>query len=98
MTTSQPKTAAPDTAALREKTRAALLARVARVDAAGRAEALTAFVGLVRPDLGPEAGRILAEKTPRLLPQLTEKWVGMSRGANVATASGKRGRAKRITA
>jgi len=77
MTTSQPKTAAPDTAALREKTRAALLARVARVDAAGRAEALTAFVGLVRPDLGPEAGRILAEKTPRLLPQLTEKWVGM---------------------
>lgn len=62
---------------LREKTRQALLRRVARTDDAGRAEALTAFVGLARPDLGPEAAQVVAEVTPRLLPALTEKWVGM---------------------
>lgn len=63
--------------ALRETTRQALLRRVANTGDAGRAEALVAFVGLARPDIGPEAAAILAEKTPRLLPQLTEKWVGM---------------------
>ena len=62
---------------LQQKAREALLRRVARTDDAGRAEALTAFIGLSRPDLGPEAARVIAEKTPRLLPKLTEKWVGM---------------------
>ena len=62
---------------LQQKAREALLRRVARTDDAGRAEALTAFIGLSRPDLGPEAARVVAEKTPRLLPELTEKWVGM---------------------
>ena len=62
---------------LGRKARTILLARIARTDDAGRAEALTAFVGLSRPDLGPEAAAIVAETAPRLLPQLTEKWVGM---------------------
>jgi hypothetical protein len=62
---------------LQQKAREALLRRVARTDDAGRAEALNAFIGLSRPDLGPEAARVVAEKTPRLLPELTEKWVGM---------------------
>ena len=62
---------------LQQKAREALLRRVARTDDAGRAEALTAFIGLSRPDLGSEAARVVAEKTPRLLPELTEKWVGM---------------------
>jgi len=72
-------TTTPDNAlaSLREKARVALLRRVARTDDVGRAEALSAFVNLARPDLGPEAARVLAEKTPRLLPQLTEKWIGM---------------------
>ncbi len=69
--------AAPDAAALREKARKALLARVSRTDDAGRAEALAAFVSLARPDLGPEAAGVIAGKAPRLLPALTEKWVGM---------------------
>lgn len=64
-------------AELREKARAALMRRVARTDDAGRAEALAAFVSMARPDLGTDAARVLAEKTPRLLPTLTEKWVGM---------------------
>ena len=59
------------------KARTILLARIARTDDAGRAEALTAFVGLSRPDLGPDAAAIVAETAPRLLPQLTEKWVGL---------------------
>jgi hypothetical protein len=63
--------------ALRETVRQALLRRVANTGDAGRAEALAAFVGLARPDIGPEAAAVIAEKTPRLLPQLTEKWVGM---------------------
>ena len=66
----------PEAEALREKTRAALLARTARTDA-GRAEALAAFVGLARPDLGPDAAGIIAETAPRLLPELTAKWIGM---------------------
>lgn len=64
-------------AVLGQKARAILLARIERTDDAGRAEALTAFVGLSRPDLGPDAAAIVAETAPRLLPQLTEKWVGM---------------------
>ncbi|HCR12313.1 hypothetical protein [Solidesulfovibrio sp.] len=67
--------AAPET--LRETVRRTLLRRVARTGDAGRAEALTAFVGLSRPGISPEAARIIVEKTPRLLPQLTEKWIGM---------------------
>ncbi len=63
--------------ALREIAVRALLRRVARTDDAGRAEALTAFVNLSRPDLSPDAARVIAERTPRLLPRLTEKWVGM---------------------
>lgn len=63
--------------ALRETARRALLRRVAKTADAGRAEALAAFVGLTRPDLGPEAAAVIAEKTPRLLPGLTEKWVGL---------------------
>ena len=66
-----------DTTQLREKARQALLRRVARTDDVGRAEALAAFVSLTRPDLGPEATRVVAEATPRLLPTLTEKWIGM---------------------
>ena len=66
-----------DTAALRARAKAALLARAALVDDAGRTEALTAFVGLARPDLGPDAAQVIAEKTPRLLPELTEKWIGL---------------------
>lgn len=62
---------------LGRRARNILLARIARTDDAGRAEALTAFVGLSRPDLGPDAAAIVAETAPRLLPQLTEKWVGM---------------------
>lgn len=69
--------AAPDTAALRDRTRAILLARVARTGDAGRTEALAAFVSLARPDLGAEAARVVAEKTPQLLPALTEKWIGL---------------------
>ncbi|MHC1711721.1 MAG: hypothetical protein AB9872_06205 [Solidesulfovibrio sp.] len=76
MTTSQ-NADNPDAAVLRAKTRKVLLARVACTNDAGRAEALAAFVGLARPDLGPEAAGIIAEKTPRLLPDLTEKWIGM---------------------
>jgi hypothetical protein len=64
-------------AALRAKAKATLMARVARVNDAGRVEALAAFVGLARPDLGPEAAKVIAEKTPHLLPTLTEKWIGM---------------------
>ena len=66
-----------DADALGHKAREILLARVARTEDAGRAEALTAFVGLARPDLGPEAAAIVAETAPRLLPKLTEKWVGL---------------------
>ena len=66
-----------DADALGQKAREILLARVARTEDAGRAEALTAFVGLARPDLGPDAAAIVAETAPRLLPKLTEKWVGM---------------------
>jgi len=64
-------------AVLGQKARAILLERVARTDDAGRAEALTAFVGLARPDLGQDAAAIVAETAPRLMPKLTEKWVGM---------------------
>lgn len=64
-------------AALRETARNALLRRVARTDDAGRAEALAAFVGMARPDLDAEAVRVVAETTPRLLPALTEKWIGL---------------------
>ncbi|MHC1788064.1 hypothetical protein [Solidesulfovibrio sp.] len=64
-------------ARLGQKARAILLARIARTDDAGRAEALTAFVGLSRPDLGPDAAGIIAATAPRLLPELTEKWVGL---------------------
>lgn len=64
-------------AVLGQRARAILLERIARTDDAGRAEALTAFVGLSRPDLGPDAAAIVAETAPRLLPRLTEKWVGM---------------------
>ncbi len=63
--------------ALREKAKGALLRRVARTDDAGRGEALAAFVGMARPELGPEAIRVVAETTPRLLPSLTEKWIGL---------------------
>ena len=66
-----------DADALGQKAREILLARVARTEDAGRAEALTAFVGLARPDLGPDAAAIVAETAPRLLPKLTEKWVGL---------------------
>ena len=66
-----------DADALGHKAREILLARVARTEDAGRAEALTAFVGLARPDLGPDAAAIVAETAPRLLPKLTEKWVGL---------------------
>ena len=66
-----------DAEALGQKAREILLARVARTEDAGRAEALTAFVGLARPDLGPDAAAIVAETAPRLLPKLTEKWVGL---------------------
>ena len=66
-----------DAAALGHKALYILLASVARTEDAGRAEALTAFVGLARPDLGPEAAAIVAETAPRLWPKLTEKWVGM---------------------
>lgn len=62
---------------LRAKARETLLGRVNRTGDAGRVEALSAFVGLARPDLGPDAARVIAEKTPRLLPTLTEKWIGM---------------------
>ncbi|EHJ49400.1 hypothetical protein DFW101_3402 [Solidesulfovibrio carbinoliphilus subsp. oakridgensis] len=65
------------TAALWEQAKNALLRRVARTDDAGRAEALAAFVGMARPDLGAEAVRVVAETTPRLLPSLTEKWIGL---------------------
>ncbi|WP_428560487.1 MAG: hypothetical protein ACP59X_16695 [Solidesulfovibrio sp. DCME] len=70
-------TADHSTDSLRAVARQALLRRVAQTGDAGRAEALAAFVGLARPDLGPEAAALIAAKTPRLLPQLTEKWVGM---------------------
>ncbi len=60
----------------RAHVRDVLLARVARADG-GRREAIFEFVGVTRPDLGPEAARILAEKTPALLPELTAKWIGM---------------------
>lgn len=65
------------TTALRDKAQNALIRRVARTNDAGRAEALAAFVGLARPDLGAEAARVIAEKTPPLLSALTEKWIGM---------------------
>ena len=66
-----------DADALGRKAREILLARVARTEDDGRAEALTAFVGLARPDLGPDAAAIVAETAPRLMPKLTEKWVGL---------------------
>ncbi len=74
MTTADTPRSAND---LRDKARRILLDRVNRTGDAGRAEALSAFVGLSRPDLGPDAARIIAERTPRLLPALTEKWIGM---------------------
>ncbi|KHK03317.1 hypothetical protein [Desulfovibrio sp. TomC] len=62
---------------LGQKARDILLARIARTGDAGRAEALSAFVGLSRPDLGPDAAGIIADVAPVLPLALTEKWVGM---------------------
>jgi hypothetical protein len=68
--------AASDQTERREAVRRLLLARVARADG-GRQEALREFVGVTRPDLGPEAAGIIAAKAPPVPLALTEKWIGL---------------------
>jgi hypothetical protein len=65
-----------DQAEQRAYVRQVLLARVARADG-GREEAIREFVGLTRPDLGPEAAGIIAAKAPPVPAALTEKWIGL---------------------
>jgi len=60
----------------RAQIRQILLARVARTDS-GREEAIRDFVGVTRPDLGPDAAGIIADKAPSVPAALTEKWIGL---------------------
>lgn len=60
----------------RHQVRTLLLARVARADT-GREEAIRDFVGVTRPDLGPEAATIIAAKAPPVPVALTEKWIDL---------------------
>jgi len=60
----------------RHHIRTLLLGRVARTDT-GREEAIRDFVGLTRPDLGPDAPEVFAAKAPQVPAELTEKWVGL---------------------
>lgn len=63
-------------AALRRQVRHILLNRVARTGS-GREEAIRDFVGLTRPDLGPDAPEVFAAKAPTVPADLTEKWIGL---------------------
>lgn len=60
----------------REQVRQILLARVARTDS-GREEAIREFVGITRPDLGPDAPEVIAAKAQPVPPALTEKWIDL---------------------
>ena len=60
----------------RDQVRQILLTRVARTDS-GREEAIRDFVGVTRPDLGPDAPEVIAATAQPVPPELTEKWVGL---------------------